>query len=160
MFGRGRMQNGVLIDVRPDFAFDPENEADLSSFRQRVWFVVFVWISYGNNYELAWISRPTVERMNEFAPAHSKVFKEVSMSVPTCLEASLIAHNTSRWLLYPTLRNHSSLIPKEDPDATFCSIDTHQRLKRYMRLSKDHLKRTFLCLRTGPEAPSNVSWRM
>ncbi len=27
MFGRGRFQNGVLIDPKPEFAFDPKDEA-------------------------------------------------------------------------------------------------------------------------------------
>jgi len=37
MFGRGRFQNGVLIDPEPQFAFDPKNEAKLETFRGLIW---------------------------------------------------------------------------------------------------------------------------
>ncbi|KAA1475309.1 acetyl-CoA synthetase-like protein [Dentipellis sp. KUC8613] len=57
MFGRGKFQNGVLIDPKPQFAFDPTDEKKLEAFRNAIW--------------------PTVERMNEFAPQHSRLFKEM-----------------------------------------------------------------------------------
>ena len=37
MFGRGRFQNGVLIDPKPQFAFDPKDEAKLEAFRELIW---------------------------------------------------------------------------------------------------------------------------
>jgi hypothetical protein len=37
MFGRGRFQNGVLIDPKPQFAFDPKDEAKLENFRKLIW---------------------------------------------------------------------------------------------------------------------------
>jgi hypothetical protein len=37
MFGRGRFQNGVLIDPKPQFAFDPKDEAKLENFRTLIW---------------------------------------------------------------------------------------------------------------------------
>ena len=37
MFGRGRFQNGVLIDPKPPFAFDPKDEAKLEAFRELIW---------------------------------------------------------------------------------------------------------------------------
>ncbi|KAI9464124.1 acetyl-CoA synthetase-like protein [Lactarius psammicola] len=57
MFGRGRFQNGVLIDPKPQFAFDPKDEVKLEEFRNLIW--------------------PTVERLNTFAPQHSRLFKEM-----------------------------------------------------------------------------------
>ncbi|TCD63425.1 putative NRPS-like protein biosynthetic cluster [Steccherinum ochraceum] len=57
MFGRGRFQNGVLIEPRPEFAFDPKDTSKLEEFKDAVW--------------------PTFERMNEYAPKHSRVFKEM-----------------------------------------------------------------------------------
>lgn len=57
MFGRGKFQNGVLIDPKPQFAFDPKDEAKQEEFRQLIW--------------------PTVERLNAFAPQHSRLFKEM-----------------------------------------------------------------------------------
>ncbi|OBZ76703.1 Linear gramicidin synthase subunit D [Grifola frondosa] len=57
MFGRGRFQNGVLIDPKKEFAFDPKDTTRLQQFRNMIW--------------------PTVERMNEYAPQHSRLFKEM-----------------------------------------------------------------------------------
>ncbi|THH15912.1 hypothetical protein EW146_g4654 [Bondarzewia mesenterica] len=57
MFGRGRFQNGVLIDPRKEFNFNPKDEQKLIEFRNKIW--------------------PTVERLNQFAPAHSRLFKEM-----------------------------------------------------------------------------------
>ena len=37
MFGRGRFQNGVLIDPKPPFAFDPKDEAKFEAFRELIW---------------------------------------------------------------------------------------------------------------------------
>lgn len=55
MFGRGRFQNGVLI--QPKEPFDPAVGAKLAEFRNAIW--------------------PTVEKINEFAPSHSRIFKEM-----------------------------------------------------------------------------------
>lgn len=57
MFGRGKFQNGVLIDPKPQFALDPNDEVKLEEFRNLIW--------------------PTVERLNAFAPQHSRLFKEM-----------------------------------------------------------------------------------
>lgn len=37
MFGRGRFQNGVLI--QPKEQFDPNDEAKLEEFRNKIWLV-------------------------------------------------------------------------------------------------------------------------
>ncbi|KAI0769291.1 acetyl-CoA synthetase-like protein [Trametes elegans] len=55
IFGRGRLQNGVII--QPSEPFDPRDEARLEAFRNKIW--------------------PTVERANNFAPSHSRIFKEM-----------------------------------------------------------------------------------
>ncbi|KAI0350525.1 acetyl-CoA synthetase-like protein [Trametes cingulata] len=55
IFGRGRLQNGVII--QPKEPFDPADEAKLERFRNEIW--------------------PTVERANNFAPSHSRIFKEM-----------------------------------------------------------------------------------
>ncbi|ETW76160.1 tridomain enzyme adenylation-thiolation-dehydrogenase [Heterobasidion irregulare TC 32-1] len=57
MFGRGRFQNGVLIEPKKEFAFDPRDEVKLAEFRNIIW--------------------PSVEKLNQFAPAHSRLFKEM-----------------------------------------------------------------------------------
>ncbi|KAH7912513.1 hypothetical protein BJ138DRAFT_785417 [Hygrophoropsis aurantiaca] len=55
MFGRGRFQNGVLI--QPKDPFEPGDTAKLTAFRQAIW--------------------PTVEKVNNYAPTHSRIFKEM-----------------------------------------------------------------------------------
>ncbi|KAH9895845.1 acetyl-CoA synthetase-like protein [Cubamyces lactineus] len=59
MFGRGKFQNGVLIEPREEFAIDPSDPKQLETFRNRIW--------------------PTIERANEYAPQHSRIFKEMIM---------------------------------------------------------------------------------
>ncbi|KAF9031808.1 acetyl-CoA synthetase-like protein [Hymenopellis radicata] len=57
MFGRGKFQPGVLLIPAKDYEFDPTDEAKLVAFRTSIW--------------------PTVERANEQAPQHSRIFKEM-----------------------------------------------------------------------------------
>ncbi|KXN87847.1 L-aminoadipate-semialdehyde dehydrogenase large subunit, partial [Leucoagaricus sp. SymC.cos] len=58
IFGRGHFQNGVLM--HPATPFHPEDEEKLIAFRNLVW--------------------PTVEKVNDFAPAHSRIFKEMILA--------------------------------------------------------------------------------
>lgn len=37
MFGRGQFQNGILVDPKPEYAFDPVDEAQLVEFRNLIW---------------------------------------------------------------------------------------------------------------------------
>lgn len=37
MFGRGRAQVGVVVELKPEFAFDPKDEAKLIEFRNALW---------------------------------------------------------------------------------------------------------------------------
>ena len=37
MFGRGQFQNGVLIEPKPSFTFDPGDEEKLAEFRNAIW---------------------------------------------------------------------------------------------------------------------------
>ncbi|TBU23410.1 acetyl-CoA synthetase-like protein [Dichomitus squalens] len=57
MFGRGKFQNGVLIEPTEDFQIDPTDAKQLEAYRNKIW--------------------PTIERVNEFAPQHSRIFKEM-----------------------------------------------------------------------------------
>ncbi|KAI0332229.1 acetyl-CoA synthetase-like protein [Cubamyces sp. BRFM 1775] len=71
MFGRGKFQNGILIEPHDEFAVDPNDSKQVEAFRNVIW--------------------PTVERANEFAPQHSRIFKEMilvtSPSKPFLLNA-------------------------------------------------------------------------
>ncbi|KAI0755845.1 acetyl-CoA synthetase-like protein [Fomes fomentarius] len=57
MFGRGKLQNGVLIEPTEDYAFDPNDIKQVEVFRNKIW--------------------STIERVNTFAPQHSRIFKEM-----------------------------------------------------------------------------------
>ncbi|EJD40563.1 acetyl-CoA synthetase-like protein [Auricularia subglabra TFB-10046 SS5] len=61
MFGRTRPHNGVVIEPRPEHAFDPRDRKRLEEFRDSIW--------------------PTVVKMNEFAPSHSRLAREMILVV-------------------------------------------------------------------------------
>lgn len=72
MFGRGKFNVGVVVEPTPEHTFDPSDKEKLVEFRNKIW--------------------PTVEKMNDYAPQHSRLFKEVR--APTgkqgrCLTPSL-----------------------------------------------------------------------
>jgi hypothetical protein len=86
MFGRGKFNVGVVIEPKPQYAFDPSDKEKLTDFRNKIWYVS---VQYTVQLSLTPCNRPTVERMNEYAPQHSRLFKEVSRyyfaSLPTAL---------------------------------------------------------------------------
>ncbi|OSD00523.1 acetyl-CoA synthetase-like protein [Trametes coccinea BRFM310] len=57
MFGSGKFQNGVLVEPVEEYAIDPSDPKQVEEFRNRIW--------------------PTIERANEYAPQHSRIFKEM-----------------------------------------------------------------------------------
>ncbi|PIL27263.1 hypothetical protein GSI_10408 [Ganoderma sinense ZZ0214-1] len=57
VFGQGRFQNGTLIEPKAEYRFDPQDTAALEDFRNKIWV--------------------TIERANDFAPQHSRIFKEM-----------------------------------------------------------------------------------
>ncbi|KAI0719494.1 acetyl-CoA synthetase-like protein [Cerioporus squamosus] len=57
IFGQGKFQNGVLIEPKAEYKLDPRNSGKLQEFRNMIW--------------------KTIERANEFAPQHSRIFKEM-----------------------------------------------------------------------------------
>jgi len=56
-FGRGRPYGGILIQPKPAFVFDGRDAAKLKEFREMI--------------------APTIQKMNDFAPTHSRVFPEM-----------------------------------------------------------------------------------
>lgn len=68
-FGKGRFSNGVLI--QPTTSFDLSDE-QVNEFRDKIW--------------------PTIARMNDYAPTHSRLLKHVSRII-ACCDSNL--HNTS-----------------------------------------------------------------
>lgn len=75
IFGRGRFQNGVI--VQPKQPFEPNDEAKLEEFRNAIWCVHSFSLHQNQCVEPLVVCRPTVERANNFAPSHSRIFKEV-----------------------------------------------------------------------------------
>ncbi|KAK0463111.1 uncharacterized protein EV420DRAFT_1618923 [Desarmillaria tabescens] len=57
MFGRGRFHAGVIITPAPEEQVSPNDENWLSRYRNAIW--------------------PTVEKANQLAPQHSRIFKEM-----------------------------------------------------------------------------------
>ncbi|EED77357.1 predicted protein, partial [Postia placenta Mad-698-R] len=57
IFGRGRFQAGVLVQPRSEIRPDTSDDARVAGFRNKIW--------------------PSVEKMNAFAPQHSRIFKEM-----------------------------------------------------------------------------------
>ncbi|KAJ3915010.1 male sterility protein-domain-containing protein [Lentinula edodes] len=76
MFGRGRFQAGILVEPKPPYKFEPSDETKLSEFRNKLW--------------------PTIEQMNNFAPQHSRVFKEMILVASPSKPFMYTAKNTAR----------------------------------------------------------------
>ncbi|GJE93538.1 acetyl-CoA synthetase-like protein [Phanerochaete sordida] len=76
VFGRGKFNAGIVVEPKPEFAFDPADTAKLSEFRNKIW--------------------PTVERVNEFAPQHSRLFKEMILVASPDKPFTYTAKNTAR----------------------------------------------------------------
>ncbi|KAK0492930.1 NRPS-like enzyme [Armillaria luteobubalina] len=57
MFGRGRFQPGVLVQPSTEFAFDPKDMKRLMEYRSLIW--------------------DTLTQINEVAPQHSRIYKEM-----------------------------------------------------------------------------------
>ena len=38
IFGQGKFQNGVLIEPKPEYVFDPRDEKKLEEFRNKLWY--------------------------------------------------------------------------------------------------------------------------
>ena len=77
IFGQGKFQNGVLVEPKPEYMFDPRDEKKLEELGT----------SYGTERSGSSVRgvctvpdscyRPTIERANAIAPQHSRIFKEV-----------------------------------------------------------------------------------
>ncbi|KAJ7087037.1 hypothetical protein C8R43DRAFT_939403, partial [Mycena crocata] len=76
MFGRGRFQAGIIVDPKPGFTFDPSDSVKLADFRNKIW--------------------PTVEKMNTFAPQHSRLFKEMILVAKPSKPFTYTAKMTAR----------------------------------------------------------------
>ncbi|KAK7470222.1 hypothetical protein VKT23_001657 [Stygiomarasmius scandens] len=76
MFGHGKFQAGILVEPTKEEVFDPKDLQRLSEFRNKIW--------------------PTVEKMNAFAPQHSRIFKEMILVTSPSKPFSYTAKNTPR----------------------------------------------------------------
>lgn len=77
MFGTGRFNAGVIIDPRQGYRFDPADTQMLSQFRNAIWYYNLASITGMGLLKSLAFRRPTVMRLNEYAPQHSRIFKEV-----------------------------------------------------------------------------------
>ncbi|THV01944.1 acetyl-CoA synthetase-like protein, partial [Dendrothele bispora CBS 962.96] len=76
MFGHGKFQAGIIIEPIKEEQFDPRDQVKLGEFRNKIW--------------------PTVERMNDFAPQHSRIFKEMILVASPSKHFTYTAKNTPR----------------------------------------------------------------
>ena len=75
MFGRGKFQNGVIIE--PAEPFEQTDSEKLAKFRNDIWYVNLILIIFVQVSVDSFFPRPFVEQANAFAPTHSRIFKEV-----------------------------------------------------------------------------------
>ncbi|THH13763.1 hypothetical protein EW146_g6494 [Bondarzewia mesenterica] len=61
MFGRGRFNNGIILQLKDEFQFAPSDAKSLQAFRESI--------------------RETVNEANTFSPAHSRLFLEVVLII-------------------------------------------------------------------------------
>ncbi|KIJ28759.1 hypothetical protein M422DRAFT_189414, partial [Sphaerobolus stellatus SS14] len=73
MFGRGKLSNGVLIEPT---SYDEAEALGLEKFRNLIW--------------------PNIEEANDYAPAHSRIFKEMILVASASKPFSYTAKNTPR----------------------------------------------------------------
>ncbi|KAF8890512.1 hypothetical protein CPB84DRAFT_1784727 [Gymnopilus junonius] len=103
MFGRGQFQAGVIIDPKPQFKFDPSDQDKLAEFRNNIW--------------------PTVQRMNEFAPQHSRLFKEmITVSVPSKPFQYTVKNTPRRQIIIDAYANEIKSLYDAVADSTQSSI--------------------------------------
>ncbi|EGN93439.1 hypothetical protein SERLA73DRAFT_172085 [Serpula lacrymans var. lacrymans S7.3] len=76
IFGRGRFQAGVIVDPKLAYHIDPSDEGALAELRNKIW--------------------PMVERLNEYAPQHSRLFKEMIIVSKPSKPFTYTAKNTAR----------------------------------------------------------------
>ncbi|KAK0190676.1 hypothetical protein F5146DRAFT_1137503 [Armillaria mellea] len=76
MFGRGKYQVGVLVEPEPQFSFDPMDESKLAEFRNLIW--------------------STIKKINQIAPQHSRLFKEMIIVTKPGRPLAYTAKNTLR----------------------------------------------------------------
>ncbi|KIJ49844.1 hypothetical protein M422DRAFT_246210 [Sphaerobolus stellatus SS14] len=73
MFGRGKLSNGILVEPK---SYDDIQRLDLEKFRNLIW--------------------PNIEKANEYAPAHSRIFKEMILVASPSKPFTYTAKNTAR----------------------------------------------------------------
>ncbi|KIJ53373.1 hypothetical protein M422DRAFT_775923 [Sphaerobolus stellatus SS14] len=76
MFGRGRAQNGILLQPLEGQEFNPKDLEALARYRNAIW--------------------PSIERANEYAPSHSRIFKEMILVTDPGKPMELTAKLTPR----------------------------------------------------------------
>ncbi|THU89870.1 acetyl-CoA synthetase-like protein [Dendrothele bispora CBS 962.96] len=76
MFGHGKFQAGMIIEPTKEEQFDPKDQVKLGEFRNKIW--------------------PTVEKMNAFAPQHSRIFKEMILVASPSKPFTYTAKDTPR----------------------------------------------------------------
>ncbi len=80
MFGRSKFQPGVLIQPTRDEAYDPRDVTRLAEYRTNIWYS-FCAIALSRVINSVWFHRGSIDKANEQAPQHSRIYKEVCYHV-------------------------------------------------------------------------------
>lgn len=76
MFGREHDQPGILVEPKPAFAIDIEDQKQLVGFRNKLWSVKAAPVGESRHLSSC-LSRSIVEEANKVAPTFSRIFKEM-----------------------------------------------------------------------------------
>ncbi|KAK0203694.1 hypothetical protein DFS33DRAFT_1383956 [Desarmillaria ectypa] len=107
MFGRGRLYAGVLVDPNPEFKINPSDTKQLADFRNKIW--------------------PIIEKMNKFAPKHSRIFKEMILVSSPSKPFTYTTKNTARRL--PVTDDY-----EDEIQALYNTIEDKNHVENGMRL--------------------------
>lgn len=81
IFGSGRTHNGVIIEPAKECQLDVTDDIEREKFIDQIWWACF---PLSPHTLFSAIQRSSVERANEFAPQHSRIFREVCSISCSC----------------------------------------------------------------------------
>ena len=74
MFGRSRLQPGILLEPSKGQEIDPNDEKELAKFRNAIWYDHQPPSLCSSKYTHS--NRPVIEEANQLAPTFARIFKE------------------------------------------------------------------------------------
>ncbi|KAF5379548.1 hypothetical protein D9757_009277 [Collybiopsis confluens] len=135
MFGRSKFQPGVLIVPSDEFAFNSSDLTRVAEFREAIW--------------------ETVEKANEYAPQHSKIFKEAC----TWFARTLIFNDPlAKLILIANPDKPLEYTAKGTPRRQFCINLYETEIEHLYRTFEDSAAEDSITLDTPAELNSKAVW--